>query len=283
MGSGLTAGDAYPIVATKPSGGTATIEDTSTLTGGTTTSLRVSSITATTGLALDIIYSTGEDGAGAQSYSMAATIIGFFFSGSDTRVRQEYYYELATTLTMDGALATFATITTPTKNGSLASTTNESGVTVGLNVQVTTQTVGDRMQFVLPWGTTFGTVGYSFTGTSDAFATMSSIESPTRFYRFPTVWGTSTVSTNSLTGGSVGTQITSVNTRISDYTTDTTGVNGWAIFHDNGQASTVECVHSATFDWKLTMGLANSTKPFTTCTISLTDMNTQSPATKAFT
>lgn len=63
MGSGLTSGDAYPIKATEPFLGTATIEDTSPLVAATT-SLRIGTITQTYlgGNALDIIYSTGRDG-----------------------------------------------------------------------------------------------------------------------------------------------------------------------------------------------------------------------------
>jgi hypothetical protein len=97
MGSGLTAGDAYPIKATTPSTGTATIEDTSSLTAATT-SLRVSSITATTGDALNIIFSTGIDGDDTINYDWDSTVIGFFWSSTDTRVRQEYYYQASTTL-----------------------------------------------------------------------------------------------------------------------------------------------------------------------------------------
>jgi hypothetical protein len=79
----------------------ATIEDTAAL-ASATTSLRVSSITATTGNALDIIFSTGADGDDTQGYVFSSTVIGFFFSGTDTRLRQEYYYHASTQLAIDG-------------------------------------------------------------------------------------------------------------------------------------------------------------------------------------
>jgi hypothetical protein len=102
MNSGLTTGDAYPIKATKPSAtATASIVDTSDLSSATT-SLRVNGVVATTGNAIDIIYSTGRDSDNAAGYALDSTYIGFFFSGSDDRVRQEYYFEAAGRLTFAG-------------------------------------------------------------------------------------------------------------------------------------------------------------------------------------
>jgi len=282
MGSGLSSGDAYPIKATTPASGTATINDTSALSSATT-SLRVSSITATTGNALDIIYSTGVDGDDTINYTFDATVIGFFWSGTDTRLRQEYYYQAATQLTMDGALANFDTITSPTKNGALTSSTNQSGVTVALNVQTAANVIGDSMQFILPYGATFGTTTFTFASTSDTFGTINVLSSTTRFYQFPTAWGlTTAVSGNALTGGTVATQISAVNTRISDFTVTTAGKSGYAMNSAQGAAATAACTHSSAIDW-VAMGLADTTKTFTTCTISLTATNTQSAATKAFT
>jgi hypothetical protein len=283
MGSGLTAGDAYPIKATTPSTGTATIENTSTVSTGTTTSLRVSSITATTGDALNIIFSTGIDGDDTANYTWDSTVIGFFWSSTDTRVRQEYYYQASTQLVMDGALTNFDTITTPTKNGALTSTTNQSGVTVALNIQTSANVIGDSMQFVLPYGATFGTTTFTFASGSDNFGTISVLSSTTRFYQFPTAWGlTTTVAGNTLTGGTVATQISAVNTRISDFTVTTAGKSGYVMNSAQGTAATDACTHGKAIDWA-TMGLADTTKTFTTCTISLTASNTQSAATKAFT
>jgi hypothetical protein len=281
MGSGLTAGDAYPIKATTPSTGTATIEDTSSLTAATT-SLRVSSITATTGDALNIIFSTGIDGDDTINYDWDSTVIGFFWSSTDTRVRQEYYYHASTTLTMDGALVAFDTITAPTKNGTLTSTTNQSGVTVKLNVQTAANVIGDSMQFTLPYGATFGTTTFTFDSTASSFGTISVLSSTTRFYQFPTAWGLVTAVTGNALTTPAATQISAVNTRISDFTVTTAGKSGYAMNSANGTAATAACTHSAAIDWNA-MGLADTTKTFTTCTISLTASNTQSAATKAFT
>lgn len=74
---------------------------------------------------------------------------------------------------MDGVDTNFDTITTPTKNGSLTSTTNQYGVTVVMNVQTTANAIGDKLQFVLPYGTTFGSTTFTFTSGIDSFGTIS--------------------------------------------------------------------------------------------------------------
>jgi hypothetical protein len=64
-------------------------------------------------------------------------VVGFFWSGTDDRVRHEYYHETATQLAIDGTtLSPFDTNTTPTKNvaAALTSTTNQSSVTVSIDV-----------------------------------------------------------------------------------------------------------------------------------------------------
>jgi hypothetical protein len=282
MGSGLTAGDSYPIKATAPPTGTATIEDTSAL-ASATTSLRVSSIIAATGNALDIIFSTGLDGDDTAGYVWSSTVIGFFWSGTDSRVRQEYYFEAATAFTFDGTATNFATITTPTKDGSLTSTTNQTGITAVVNVQTTANAAGDTLQFVLPYGTTFGTTTFTFKTGSATFDAAKSLSSTTRFYQFPTVWAqTLSVTGNPLTTGPVPVQISSITTRISDYSITTAGKDGSVIFRDNG-AATAACDHAKAVDWVTNFGIADTTKAFTTCSISLTATNTQSAATKAFT
>jgi hypothetical protein len=282
MGSGLTAGDAYPIKATTPTSGTATIEDTSSLHTGTTTSLRVGGISVTTlaANAVDIIFSTGEDGDTTIGYVMSATISGFFFaSTTDTRVRQEYYYEAANALTMDGALSAYAA-TTAKNTGS--STTNQSGVTLSMDVKTAATATGDSMQFILAYGATFGTTTFTFASGADSFGTINSLSSTTRFYQFPTVWGLSTAHAAGAFTTPVAIQVSAVNSRISDFTATTAGKDGYAMNSAQGTAATAACTHSATIDW-VAMGLADSTKPFTTCTVSLTATNTQSAATKAFT
>jgi hypothetical protein len=281
MDSGLASGDAYPIKPTTPTSATATIEDTTDVARSATTSLRVNGITATTGVAVSVIFSTGEDGATAQSYAMDATIIGFFFSGTDTRVRQEYYHEAATTLTMDGALVGFAaTIGTPVGT----STTNQTGATVSMQVQTTANANGDFVQFVLPWGTTFGSTQFTFASNADSFNSLDSLGSSIRFYKFPTVWGTTLDTSNNALTTPAAIQISAVNTRISDFSaaSDVAGKTGWAVTRNVGNAITDACTHSATVDWNA-MGMASAILEFSSCTISMTDTNTQSAATKAFT
>jgi hypothetical protein len=281
MGSGLSAGDAYPINAGTPTGATATIEDTSAVSAGTTVSLRVSSISAASGVAVNIDFSTGEDGNGGNDYDMSATVIGFFFSGTDTRVRQEYYYSSPAALVMDGALNGFSA--TIGKNGSLTSTTNQTGVTVALDVKTASQTAGDFLQFVLPWGTQFGSgTSFDFISNADTFGTITTISSANRLYKFPTAWGESAISANASLTGPAGIQITAVNTRISDYTIDIAGKTNHAIFRLDVTLASAECTNTAPVDW-VAMGLASATLDFSTCTISLADTNTESAVTKAYT
>jgi hypothetical protein len=81
---------------------------------------------------MDIIYSTGQDADDTIGYVYASSVIGFFWSGTDTRVRQEYYFEAATALTMNGSLSAFAAATAISGGGT--STTNQTGVTVTMSL-----------------------------------------------------------------------------------------------------------------------------------------------------
>jgi hypothetical protein len=81
---------------------------------------------------MDIIYSTGQDADDSIGYAYASSVIGFFWSGTDTRVRQEYYFEAASGLTMDGAITAFTATTVISGGGT--STTNQTGVTVTMSI-----------------------------------------------------------------------------------------------------------------------------------------------------
>jgi hypothetical protein len=220
MNSGLTAGDAYPIKATLPStSATATIEDTSLLSAATT-SLRISGINQTTlaGKAIDIIYSTGRDADDTVNYTYSSTYVGFFFSGTDTRVRQEYYLEAATNLAFTGTATAFATTTSAT--GPSPSTNDHTSVTITMTLDTTATTTGDLVQFVMPYGTTFGAVAFTFASGNDTFNTPSTLSSPTRFYQFPTVWADLSAASTSLTAP-VAFTISAINTRLSTYVANT--------------------------------------------------------------
>jgi hypothetical protein len=283
MNSGLTAGDAYPIKATFPSAtATATIEDTSTLSTATT-SLRINGVVQTTqgSNAVALTYSTGRDADDTAGYAMASTYIGFFFSSStDTRVRQEYYFEAATTLTFAGSATGFAATTAISGGGS--STTNQTGVTVTMTVKSTNTTSGDFVQFVFPYGTTFGSTAFTFASTSDTFNTPKTLSASTRFYQFPTAWSSLSAQSGGAFTTPVALSLSAINSRISDFSGVAAGKTRYHLFREAGTAVTAACEHSATLDWTA-MGLANTTKPFTTCSISLPATNTQSAATKAFT
>jgi hypothetical protein len=81
---------------------------------------------------MDIIYSTGQDADDTIGYTYASSVIGFFWSGTDTRVRQEYYFQSASALAMDGSLVAFTATTAISGGGT--STTNQTGVTVTMSI-----------------------------------------------------------------------------------------------------------------------------------------------------
>jgi hypothetical protein len=286
MGSGLNSGDAYPISATTPSPSTAsaTILNTDDL-ESSTTSLRISSITqaTTTSNAVDIIFSTGLDGTNDAGYVWASTFIGFFWSGSDTRVRQEYYYQAAATISFDGALVAFTTTNPPAVDGTNASTTNETGITVGVKVQTTANLTNDLVHMVFPRGVTFGTTPtFTFKTGSDTYKSIKQLSSTTRFYQFPSLWAqVDTITGNSLTGGTI-TNVSSIATRISNYGVSSAGNVGYVLYNPIA-ANTDACDHGQAVDWVANFFLGNSTKELSTCSISLTATNTQSAATKNFT
>lgn len=130
LGSGLSNGDAYPINQTTPASGGATIEDTATLSANTN-ALRIPSISQNTidSDALNIIFSTGLDGDGTAASTFATTFIGFFWTGTDSRVRQEYYYEAVTSTALGTSSNNFGG-DPPVGNNTDAFTNDTSGVTL---------------------------------------------------------------------------------------------------------------------------------------------------------
>jgi hypothetical protein len=138
------------------------------------------------------------------------------------------------------------------------------------------------LQFILPYGTVFGSTSFTLTATAGTFNTVDKLSSTTRFYQFPSLWAqVDTIAGNSITGGIV-TNVSSIATRISNYGVSTTGNVGYVLYNpvaDNGDA----CDHGQSVDWVANFFLGNSTKELSTCSISLTATNTQSAATKAFT
>jgi len=133
---------------------------------------------------LNIIFSTGLDGdAGASTFT--GIFIGFFWTGTDSRVRQEYYYESATSTAMTAAYADF-NVNPPVGNGTDSFTNDQSGVTLLVKPDVTASAVNDWVLFVLPYGTQFGST--TFTLPTDGFGTVTTIFSTNRLFKFPTAW-----------------------------------------------------------------------------------------------
>jgi hypothetical protein len=87
------------------------------------------------------------------------------------------------------------------------------------------------LQFILPYGTTFGSTTFTFSSTADSFGNIDTLSSTTRFYQFPTAWGSVTDATaDAMQTASVGTQISAVNSRISGFEGTTAGLNGYVMY-----------------------------------------------------
>ena len=243
FGSGLTAGggtaatgDSYPITAVKPSTTTAaTLEDTKHLTSADSVSLRMvlsTSTDVTTNNAFEFSFPIGLEAGAVTTYTPTIVLSGFFFDGTDTRIRQEIYYvEDTDTALADGAAGSFNTA--PAASGAGNTTNDALGITLKFTAKTTASTnaQNDHILLVLPAGTQFGTSAFTeiSAGTTMVFGQATLISSSNRLFAYPTAYAqiTSNAGGNefaSVSGGTGGVQITNVTSRISSHTEDSTGV-----------------------------------------------------------